>query len=95
VVGGAGAAVVGEGAGALGDPLDDPLPDALGDPDAEAEKEGEKEAAVVPVLLLVMHPATAMIITKASGGAAIKNGVRRQKRFGPSGAFPGGCPPLI
>jgi hypothetical protein len=91
---GAGAAVVGEGAGGLGDPLadalGDPLADALGDPDADVCAEAEEEAAVLPVLL-VTHPTTVMITTKASGGAAIKNGVRRQKRFDPSRLLPG-CP---
>lgn len=93
MVGGAGAAVVGEGAGGLGDPLADPLPDALGDPDAcDACAEAEEKAVGLLVLLLVMHPTTVMIITKASGGAATKKGVRRQKGFGPSGLLPGDCP---
>jgi len=93
VAGGAGAAVVGEGAGGLGDPLADPLPDALGDPDAcDACAEAEKEAVGLFVLLLVTHPTTAMIITKASGGAAIKKGVCRQNGFGPSELLPGDCP---
>jgi hypothetical protein len=35
------------------------------------------------LLLLETHPTMAMIITRVSGGAAIKNGVRRQKGFGP------------
>ncbi len=43
-------------------------------------------------MLLLTHPTTVMIITRASGGAAIKNGVRRQKGFGPSGLLLGGCP---
>lgn len=93
MVGGAGAAVVGEGARGLGDPLADPLPDALGDPDAcDACAEAEEEVVGLLVLLLETHPTTVMMIARASGGAAIKKGVRRQKGFGPSTLFPGGCP---
>jgi hypothetical protein len=74
---GAGVALVGGGAGGLGDPLGD----GLGDPDADAAAEGEEEAVGIPVLLET-HPTTVMIITRASGGAAIRKGVRRQKGFG-------------
>jgi hypothetical protein len=96
-VGGAGADVGGGSGGLLDDGAedgpDDPLADALGDPDAcDACAEAEKEAVGLLVLLLVTHPTTVMIITRASGGAAIMKAVRRQKAFGPSGLLPGGFP---
>jgi hypothetical protein len=95
---GGGAADVGGGGGLLddgeedgdGDPFADPLADGLGDPDACAE--AEKEAVGLLVLLPETHPTTVMIITRASGGATIKKGVRRQKGVGSSGLLPGGCP---
>ena len=65
------------------DGLGDPLADALGDPDAcDACAEAENEAVGLLVPLLLTQPTTVMIITRASGGAAIKNGVRRQNGFG-------------
>ena len=97
-VGGGAAEVCGGGGGGLlddgdEDGLGDPLADALGDPDAcDACAEGEEEAVGVLVPLPVTHPTTVMIITRASGGAAIKEAVRRQKGFDPSGMLPGGCP---
>ena len=75
-----------DGAGdadALGDPLPDalgdPLSGTLGDPIAAADW----DVAGLLVLLEETHPTMAMIITRVSGGAAIKKGVRRQKGFGP------------
>lgn len=62
----------------------------VGDPDACAE--AEKEAVGLLVPLLETHPTTVMIIAKASGGAPIKKGVRRQKGVGPLGLLPGCCP---
>jgi hypothetical protein len=68
----------------LGDPLADPLADVLGDPDAcDACAEGEEEAVGLLMPLPETHPTTVMIITRVSGGAAIKKGRRRQKGFGP------------
>jgi hypothetical protein len=82
-----GAGVEGSGCGLLDDGEedgpDDPLADALGDPACDACAEAENEVVGLLALLLT-HPTTVMIITKASGGAAIKNGIRRQKGFGPS-----------
>jgi hypothetical protein len=67
----------------LGDPSPDPLDDGLASPEAwDASAEGG-EAAVLLVLLAETHPTMVMIAMRASGGAAIKKGVRRQKGFGP------------
>jgi hypothetical protein len=74
------------------DPLGDPPADALGDPPADAlgDPPADPNDWVTGVNddagLLVQaetNPTMVMIITRVRGGAAIKNGVRRQKGFGP------------
>jgi len=84
------------GAGAaegLGDPLADPLAKGLDSPDAwDASAEGV-EAAGLLVLPVETHPTTmVMIAIKVSGGAATRNGVRRQKGADSGWLLPGGRP---
>jgi hypothetical protein len=76
--------IVGAGdADALGDPPPDPLGEGLASPEGwDASAEGD-EAAEPLVLLVETHPTMVTIVTRVSGGATIKNGVRRQKGFGP------------
>jgi len=68
------------------DGLGDPLPAALGDgldsPSAgDAAAEGDEAAGLL--VLLETHPTMVTTITRVSGGAAIRNGVRRQKGLAP------------
>jgi hypothetical protein len=77
--------IVGAGdADALGDPPD-PLGEGLAGPEAwDASAEGDEAAGLLVLLLLLeTHPTMVMIAMRVTGGAAIKNGVRRQKGFGP------------
>ena len=84
LVGAAGVALVGGAAAGLADPLADAIGDGLGDPDT-CDACAEAEAAAAGLLVLLeTHPTTVMIITRVSGGAVIRKGVRRQKGFGSS-----------